>query len=80
MNPQENTNISIETKAPTYLFVLAAAAVFIVVFFAMQLREVPLDAGVVKAILLDESKEQASPVKKYFPKPYSVNDLARGDQ
>ena len=40
---------------------------------------VPVDTGVVKDFVLDESKEKASPIKKYFPKPYSVNDLARGD-
>lgn len=45
------------------------------VFVVRQMLYVPVNTTTVKAFVLDESKQHASPVKKYFPTPYSVQDL-----
>ncbi len=65
--------------SPAFWLILCAVLIPLALFFARQMIYVPVDTGVVKDFVLDESKEKASPIKKYFPKPYSVNDLARGD-
>lgn len=59
--------------------ILCALLVPLAIFFVRQMIYVPIDTVVVKDFVIDEGKEKASPIKKYFPKPYSVNDLARGD-
>ena len=65
--------------SPAFWLILCAVLIPLALFFVRQMIYVPVDTGVVKDFVLDESKEKASPIKKYFPKPYSVNDLARGD-
>ena len=65
--------------SPAFWLILCAVLIPLALFFVRQMIYVPVDTGVVKDFVLDESKEKASPIKKYFPKPYSVNDLARVD-
>ena len=65
--------------SPAFWLILCAILIPLALFLVRQMTYIPVDAGVVKDFVLDESKEKASPIKKYFPKPYSVNDLARGD-
>ncbi len=70
-------NITIEYQQGSAFFWLAAAALILLlgIFFIKQMTYVPVNANTVKDFVLDESKEKASPIKKYFPKPYSVKDL-----
>jgi len=66
--------------SPTFWLFLVVGALAAVLFFARQMSYVPVDTYVVTGFVLDESKGKASSYKKYFPKPYSVKDIARGDQ
>jgi hypothetical protein len=63
------------------VFWLAAAAVFVLgaVFYVRQTSFVPVDTETAAAYIVDESKDKTSSYKKYFPKPYSINDLAGGE-
>ena len=78
---KNNSNLPIEFKGsrPTAWIVLFAGVLLITVFILRQITYMPVNAYTVKDFVLDESKEKASPVKKYFPKPYSVKDLQRGE-
>lgn len=78
---KNNSNLPIEFKGsrPTFWIVLFAVGLLITVFIVRQITYMPVNAYTVKDFVLDESKEKASPVKKYFPKPYSVKDLQRGE-
>jgi hypothetical protein len=66
-------------SSPTLWIVLSVAALMCVFFFVRQMYFLPLDSETVKEFVLDESKGKAKNFKHYFPKPYSVSDLARGD-
>jgi len=65
--------------SPVFWIVAAAFFLLVVVFFIRQFAFIPVDTETVTGFVLDESKDKASGYKKYFPKPYSVKDLARGD-
>lgn len=65
--------------SPTFWIVITVAALMVVFFFVRQMYFLPVDTETVKDFVLDESKGKAKNFKQYFPKPYSVNDLARGD-
>lgn len=72
-------DIELRGTSSAFWLVLCAVLLPLALFFVRQMIYVPVDTEVVKNFVLDESKEKANPIKKYFPKPYSVNDLARGD-
>jgi hypothetical protein len=65
--------------SPVFLLVAAALFVLCAVFYVRQTSFVPVDAETAAAYMLDESKGKTSSYKKYFPKPYSVHDLAGGE-
>jgi len=48
-----------------------------IVFIVRQNQGVQVNKSTMKSFVLAESKQQASPIKKYFPTPYSVNDIAK---
>lgn len=79
MKQQNSLPIQFEGGSPVFWMLLLAGLVVAVVFVVRQSTYAPINAAAVKDFVLDESKEKASPVKKYFPKPYSVKDLQRGD-
>lgn len=79
MKQQNNLPIQFEGGSPGFWVLLLAVLVVTVVFVVRQATYAPVNAATVKDFVLDESKEKASPVKKYFPKPYSVKDLHRGE-
>ena len=62
-----------------FLIIGIAAALLCAVFIVRQLSFLPPDTETITGVVLNESKDKASSFKKYFPKPYSVQDLARGD-
>lgn len=68
--------IQFEGSSPVFWLILTACIILFIVFCVRQITYMPVDASTVKDFVLDESKEKASPIKKYFPKPYSVKDLA----
>jgi len=51
---------------------LILAAIFIV----KQRQGVRVNTKTMQKLVLQESKQQASPIKKFFPTPYSVKDIA----
>ncbi len=79
MTKQNNPQVFYEKSSAVFWLILLALVISGTVFFIRQMYYVPVDAQTVKAFVLDESKQHANPVKKYFPQPYSVKDLARGD-
>lgn len=72
-------DLQLRGTSSAFWLILCAILLPLALFFVRQMIYVPVNTEVVKNFVLDESKEKASPIKKYFPKPYSVNDLARGD-
>lgn len=77
MKNHDNLPIEFEGGSPAFWVILSAAILLVTVFIVRQITYIPVNAGAVKDFVLDESKEKASPVKKYFPKPYSVQDLQK---
>ena len=65
--------------SPVFLIMTAAIILLGAVFFVKQMAFIPVDTKTVADFVLDESKEKAVGLKKYFPKPYSVQDLEPGD-
>ena len=76
---QENTIIEKPKLGPFFWIFLISALLFISVFLVRQMFFLPVNTDTLTGLVLDESKHKANPFKKYFPKPYSVKDLARGD-
>ncbi len=50
--------------------------ILVLVFIIRQNQGVQVNKSTMKNFVLKESKQQASPIKKYFPTPYSVKDIA----
>lgn len=48
-----------------------------IVFVIRQNQGVQINKNTMKSFVLKESKQQANPIKKYFPTPYSVRDIAK---
>jgi hypothetical protein len=65
--------------SPMFWIAFIVCALLMVFFVVRQMYFLPVDTETLKEFVFDESKGKASSFKKYFPKPYSVNDLARGD-
>jgi hypothetical protein len=62
------------------LFFWISAVVFLLlaaVFIVKQINFVPVDTQTVADLVLNESKGRASSFKRFFPKPYSVQELHR---
>ncbi|MDR0646412.1 MAG: hypothetical protein LBG46_05585 [Elusimicrobiota bacterium] len=62
------------------LFFWISAIVFLLlaaVFIVKQISFVPVDTQTVTDLVLNESKGRASSFKRFFPKPYSVQELRR---
>lgn len=79
MNGSGEEEFEYHGGSSAFWLILCAVLVPLALFFLRQMIYVPVNTVVVKDFVLDESKEKASPIKKYFPKPFSVNDLAGGD-
>ena len=67
--------------SPAFWLGAAALAAFVLgaVFYMRQTAFVPVDAQTAAAYVVDESKGKTGSYKKYFPKPYSISDLAPGE-
>ena len=69
-------NIEIESSNSFLWSVLCICLILIIVFLIRQNQGVKINTRTMQNLVLEESKQQASPIKKYFPAPYSVKDIA----
>ena len=74
---EENTLIEKPALGPFFWIFLISAFLLISVFLIRQMFFLPVNTATLTDIVLDESKQKTNPLKKYFPKPYSVQDLAK---
>jgi len=69
-------NIEIDNSNSFLWSVLCICLILIAVFLIRQNQGVKINTRTMQNFVLAESKQQASPIKKYFPAPYSVKDIA----
>ena len=69
-------NIEIDSSNSFLWSVLCICLILITVFLIRQNQGVKINTRTMQNLVLEESKQQASPIKKYFPAPYSVKDIA----
>lgn len=69
-------DIEIESSTPFFWSFVCICIILILVFVIKQKQGVQVNTSTVQSFVLKESKQQASPMKKYFPTPYSVRDIA----
>ncbi|MBO4707068.1 MAG: hypothetical protein J5594_00715 [Elusimicrobiaceae bacterium] len=70
---------NIEIENSNY-FIWSIVCIFIIlalVFVLKQRQGVQVNTKTMHDFVLKESKQQVSPIKKYFPAPYSVKDIAK---
>lgn len=65
--------------SPVFLILALALVLLGAVFFIRQASFTPIDGETLTDFVIDEGRGKTGNIKKYFPKPYSVDDLARGD-
>ena len=70
------SNIEIENSTSFIWSILCICLILAVVFILKQKQGVQVNTDTMQAFVLKESKQQANPLKKYFPAPYSVKDIA----
>lgn len=70
-------NLEIESSNSFLWSVLCICLILIAVFLIRQNQGVKINTRTMQNLVLEESKQQASPIKKYFPTPYSVKDIAK---
>lgn len=76
---EENTLIEKPKIGPFFWIVLIAIFLLIAVFLVRQMFFLPVSADTLASLVVDGSKEKTDSLKKYFPKPYSIEDLKKGD-
>lgn len=76
---EENTIIEKPSFGPFFWIILVSVFLLLGIFLVRQIFFLPVSADTLTAIVVDESKEKTDSLKKYFPKPYSIEDLSRGD-
>jgi len=75
----ENPIVEKPKAGPFFWIFLISACLLISIFLIRQMFFLPVNTNTLTGLVLDESKQKANPIKKFFPKPYSVKDLTRGD-
>ena len=73
-----NNQPSIEAESSSYFIwsIVCICLILAAVFILKQRQGVQVNTKTMQHLVLQESKQQASPIKKYFPTPYSVKDIA----
>ena len=69
-------NIEIESSTSFVWSIVCICIILALVFVIKQRQGVQVNTSTVQSFVLRESKQQANPIKKYFPVPYSVKDIA----
>ena len=70
-------DIEIESSNSFLWSIVCICVILIAVFIIQQRQGVQVNTRTMQAFVLKETKQQASPIKKYFPAPYSVKDIAK---
>ena len=73
----EHPNIKIENSTSFVWSILCICIILALVFVVKQRQGVQVNTSTVQSFVLKESKQQANPIKKYFPAPYSVKNIAK---
>jgi len=68
--------IEIERSTSFVWSIVCICIILALVFVIKQRQGVQVNTSTVQSFVLKESRQQASPMKKYFPAPYSVRDIA----
>lgn len=76
---EENTVIEKPTLGAFFWIFLISFFLLLSVFLIRQMFFLPVNTDTVADLVINESKSKTSNIKRYFPKPYSVANLARGD-
>ena len=71
-----NHDIEIESSHSFLWSFICICLVLLAVFILKQRQGVQVNTKTMQNLVLNESKQQANPIKKYFPAPYSVKDIA----
>ena len=58
---------------------LISAFLLVSIFLIRQMFFWPVNFGTIIEMALEGTRQKINPLKKYFPKPYSIQDIARGD-
>ncbi|MCR5504147.1 MAG: hypothetical protein K6E94_01005 [Elusimicrobiaceae bacterium] len=69
-------NLEIESSNSFLWSVVFISLILVVIFVIRQNQGVKVNTRTMQNFVLEESKQQASPIKRYFPAPYSVKDIA----
>ena len=69
-------DIVIENSNSFLWSIICICLILGLIFIFNQRQGVQINTGTMQAFVLQESKQQANPIKKYFPAPYSVKDIA----
>ncbi len=72
----KHPDIEIESSNSFIWSIVCVCIILALVFVIKQRQGVQVNAKTMQALVLQESRQQASPLKKYFPAPYSVKDIA----
>lgn len=76
---EEKTIIEKPTFSSFFWIFLISVLLLISVFLVRQIFFLPVSPDTFAALVLEGSEQKVNSLKKYFPKPYSVQDLTRGD-
>ena len=72
----DHQDIEIESSNSFFWGIVCICIILALVFIIKQNDGVQVNTKTVQSFVLKESKQQISPMKKYFPAPYSVKDIA----
>ena len=69
-------NIEVESSSSFLWSIVCICVILALVFVLKQNQGVQVNTKTMQNFVLKETKQQANPIKKYFPAPYSVKDIA----
>ena len=69
-------SIEVESSGSFIWSIVCICIILALVFVIKQRQGVQVNAKTMQTFVLQETKQQASPIKKYFPAPFSVKDIA----
>lgn len=72
----KQNDIEIQSSGSFIWGLICICIILAIVFIVRQTEGVNINTRTMQKFVLDESKQQANPIKKYFPTPYSIKDIA----
>ncbi len=69
-------DIEVESSSSFLWSIVCICVILALVFVLKQRQGVQVNTKTMQNFVLQETKQQANPIKKYFPAPYSVKDIA----